>query len=112
MISFFMRMKTLFICNQNKHRSKTAELVFQRKGLVKSAGLHGGKRLTKKELEWADVVFVMEEEHRHEIAKRFPTEYLRKRIVNLDIPDIYTFNQPALVKILEHKVKEWDDLLA
>lgn len=67
--------------------------------------------MTKKELEWADVVFVMEEEQRHELAKRFPAEYLRKRILNLDIPDIYTFNQPILAKLLERKVRDYDGLL-
>ena len=110
-ILFDKHMNALFICNQNKNRSKTAELLFQGRFNVKSAGLHGGKLVTKKELEWADIVFVMEEEQRHEVAKRFPTEYLRKRILNLDIPDIYTFNQPTLSKLLERKVKEYDDLL-
>ena len=104
-------MNALFICNQNKNRSKTAELLFQGRFNVKSAGLHGGKPITKKDLSWADVVFVMEEEQRRELAKRFPTEYLRKRILNLDIPDIYTFNKPTLSKLLERKVKEYDELL-
>ena len=107
-VSFSGGMNTLFICNQNKHRSKTAELVFHERFNVKSAGLYGGKLVTKKELEWADIVFVMEEEQRHELAKRFPGEYLRKRILNLDIPDIYTFNQPSLAKLLQRKVKEYD----
>ena len=110
-IPFDTRMNALFICNQNKNRSKTAELLFQGRFNVKSAGLHGGKPITKKDLSWADVVFVMEEEQRRELAKRFPTEYLRKRILNLDIPDIYTFNQPTLSKLLERKVKEYDELL-
>ncbi|MEK6809167.1 MAG: phosphotyrosine protein phosphatase [Nanoarchaeota archaeon] len=104
-------MNALFICNQNKHRSKTAELLFQGRFNVKSAGLHGGKLVTKTELEWADIVFVMEEEQRHEVAKRFPAEYLHKRILNLDIPDIYTFNQPRLAKLLQHKIDEYAELL-
>ncbi|MEK6939419.1 MAG: phosphotyrosine protein phosphatase [Nanoarchaeota archaeon] len=104
-------MNALFICNQNKHRSKTAELLFQERFNAKSAGLHGGKPITKKELEWADIVFVMEEEQRHELAKRFPSQYMCKRILNLDIPDIYTFNQPALAKLLQHKMKEYDEVL-
>src|SRR3989344_429077 len=111
-ILFDKHMNALFICNQNKNRSKTAELLFQGRFNVKSAGLHGGKIITKKELGWADIVFVMEEEQRHELAKRFPTEYLRKRILNLDIPDIYTFNQPTLAKLLQHKMKDYDELLS
>lgn len=110
--NFNKSMNALFICNQNKHRSKTAELLFQGKCNAKSAGLHGGKLVTKKELDWADIVFVTEEEQRHELAKRFPTEYLRKRILNLEIPDIYTFNQPTLAKLLQRKMKEYDELLA
>lgn len=98
-------MKVLFICNQNKNRSKTAEEIFSDKFETKSAGLFCSKPVGKKELSWADVVMVMEEEQRHELAKRFPKLYLQKRILNLNIPDIYNHDDPRLVSSLKEKVK-------
>lgn len=99
-------MKVLFVCNQNKNRSKTAEDIFKKKFETKSAGLYNEKPITKKELSWADVVVVMEDEQRSEIAKRFPKEYLQKKILSLDIPDIYSYNQDKLVNELKSKVDE------
>ncbi|HZX45516.1 MAG TPA: phosphotyrosine protein phosphatase [Candidatus Nanoarchaeia archaeon] len=99
-------MKILFVCNQNKNRSKTASDLFKGTFQTRSAGLYNGKPLTEKELSWADTVIVMEDMHRSEIAKRFPDLYIQKRILSLDIPDVYHYNQPELVDILKVKIKE------
>ena len=98
-------MKVLFICNQNENRSKTAELLFKDKFETKSAGLFNGEPVTEKQLSWAEVVIVMEDSQRSEIAKRFPKMYMQKRILSLDIPDIYYYNQPELVETLKSKVE-------
>ena len=97
-------MKVLFICNQNLNRSLTAEEIFREMFETRSAGLFNNKPLTEKELSWADIIFVMEEFQRSEIAKRFPGQYLQKRILCLDIPDIFHYNQPELVELLNSKV--------
>ena len=99
-------MKVLFICNQNQNRSKTAEDIFKSRFQTKSAGLFNGKPVTEKQLSWADLVVVMEDAQRGEIAKRFPKEYMQKRVLSLDIPDVYHYNQPELIKILKSKVNE------
>ena len=99
-------MKVLFVCNQNENRSKTAEGIFKNKFETKSAGLYNEKPLTEKQLSWADIVIVMEDVQRAEIAKRFPKQYMNKRILSLDIPDVYYYNQPELVKLLKDKMKE------
>jgi len=99
-------MKVLFVCNQNQNRSKTAENLFKGRFQTKSAGLYTKKPLTQKELSWADMVIVMESEQRSEIARRFPRLYMQKRILSLDIPDIYHFNQPELIKTLKSKMDE------
>jgi|SRR3989338_3497497 len=104
-------MKVLFICNQNKNRSKTAEELFRDKFETKSAGLFNKSPVREKELSWADVVMVMEEEQREELAKRFPKIYLQKRILNLDIPDIYSHDDPHLVNVLKAKIKDYSHLL-
>ncbi len=99
-------MKILFICNQNKHRSKTAEKIFSEKFETKSAGLYNENPLTEKQLSWADLVIVMEDHQRSEIAKRFPKTYMQKRILSLNIPDVYSYNQPELVSILNERIVE------
>lgn len=105
-------MDVLFICNQNQNRSKTAEELFQEQFNTQSAGLYNQKPVTNEQLYWADVVIVMEEEQRHELAKRFPKTYLQKRILCLDIPDIYDYNDPRLIQILKLKMEECLELLA
>lgn len=97
-------MKILFICNQNQNRSRTAAELFRGRFETKSAGLFNEQPVTEKEIAWADTVVVMEDWHRSEIAKRFPNEYMKKRILSLDIPDIYHYHQPELVELLESKV--------
>ena len=99
-------MKVLFICNQNENRSKTAEEIFRNKFETKSAGLYNEKPVDEKQISWADLVVVMEEEQRAEIAKRFPKQYMSKRIVSLDIPDIYHYNHPKLVSLLKSRINK------
>ena len=48
----------------------------------------------------------MEDAQRSEISKRFPKQYMQKRILSLNIPDIYHFNQPELIENLNSKVNE------
>lgn len=99
-------MKVLFICNQNQNRSKTAEEIFKGKFEAKSAGLYNANPVSERQLLWADIVIVMEDGQRAEIAKRFPNIYTQKRIISLGIPDVYYYNQPELVAILKSKVEE------
>ena len=98
-------MKVLFICNQNQNRSKTAEHLFKEMFETKSAGLYNEKPVTEKELSWADLVVVMEDSQRSELSKRFPKQYMQKQIISLEIPDIYSFNQPKLIEALNSKFK-------
>ncbi|MBI2671350.1 phosphotyrosine protein phosphatase [Candidatus Woesearchaeota archaeon] len=99
-------MKILFVCNQNKHRSKTAENIFRNKFYTKSAGLFNENPMTEKQVHWADVVVVMEDFQRTEISRRFPKEYIKKRIISLDVPDIYHYNQPDLINVLKSRMKK------
>ena len=105
-------MNILFICNQNKNRSKTAEHLFSSQFNTRSAGLYNQKPVTADEISWADTVIVMEEEQRSEMAKRFPKQYLQKRILCLDIPDIYNFNNQKLVAELQNKIDGYQEILS
>ncbi len=99
-------MNILFICNQNENRSKTAEELFSHQFNTKSAGLYNDVPVNKQQLNWADIIIVMEEAQREELAKRFPKHYMQKRILSLNLPDIYRYNQPELIKELKEKMDE------
>ena len=97
-------MKALFICNMNMHRSKTAEEMFSDRFETDSAGIYNNI-VTSEQLEWADIVFVMEEIQRTRLGELYPKQYMKKRILNLEIPDVYRFNQPELVELLKQRMK-------
>ncbi|MBI2102698.1 phosphotyrosine protein phosphatase [Candidatus Woesearchaeota archaeon] len=105
-------MNVLFICNQNRNRSKLAEHIFQNKFNTQSAGLYNSKPLHEKQLRWADIVVVMEEEQRQEVEKRFPELSVQKRILSFDIPDVYNYDNPQLKEILEMKSKRFSKYLS
>ena len=101
--------RVLFVCNQNMHRSPTAEEIFKnnKKLSVKSTGLFLGSKnpLTEELLEWADFIFVMEKKQREEIERRFPRQFRSKFIVSLNIPDIYNFMDSELVRLIKERIK-------
>ncbi|AOJ31514.1 low molecular weight protein tyrosine phosphatase family protein [Burkholderia metallica] len=100
--------RALFICSRNRLRSPTAEAVFAAWPDVEadSAGLapDADTRVSAEQLDWADVVFVMERAHKARLAAQFGAQLRHKKIVCLDIPDRYTYMQPELVTLLERKV--------
>ena len=103
-------MKTiLFICSQNRLRSPTAEHVFaDYPGLeVSSAGTnHNAENpLTAELVSWADVIVVMERQHRTKLQKRFRSALRRQRVICLDIPDNFAFMQPELVELLKLRME-------
>jgi len=98
----------LFICSRNRLRSPTAEHVFANwpKIEVASAGLapDAEELVTGEMVEEADIIFVMEKQHRAKLARRFKPQLRKARVVCLDIPDDYAFMQPELVALLKTKV--------
>jgi len=106
-------LKFLFICSANKQRSKTAEDYFAEKypeHNFKSAGTNtkicrkeGTTELTENLLEWADMVYVMEKKHFHQIKEHTSSTYYSK-IEVLNIRDVYKYYDADLIAILEKKV--------
>jgi predicted protein tyrosine phosphatase len=98
----------LFICSRNQLRSPTAEQVFSQwpRIEVASAGLDPKCKepVTPELLMWADVVFVMERNHRNKLLKNFRANIKNQKIVVLGITDDYTFMDPRLVRLLEKLV--------
>ena len=103
--------KILFICSQNKLRSPTAEQVFStNKQLeVRSAGLDkdAANTLSSDDLEWADIIFVMEKSHRNKLSKKFNKFVRGKRVIILYIPDEYDYMDPILIQLLKFSVPKY-----
>ncbi|MDF3123476.1 hypothetical protein [Rheinheimera sp. 1928-s] len=103
-------MNVLFLCTANLNRSKTAEVHFAAKdpaNVYRSAGLsekechrNGTTLCTEAMLQWADVVFVMERSHVRRIEQYTGQRFLKK-VINLDIPDVYKFGETELIEKLE-----------
>lgn len=98
----------LFICSQNKLRSPTAEQIFSKRTdiEVSSAGTnHDAENpLTPDQIEWADILVVMERTHRSKLQKRFRRHLGGRRIICLDILDDYEFMDPELIRLLEARM--------
>lgn len=101
-------MRVLFVCNQGKHRSRTASDLFSTVLETKSAGLFNEEPVTSRDLTWAELVVVMTDDHRQEIAERFPKQYMAKRILSLGVPDTYNYGHPELKQMLSHRMRELD----
>jgi predicted protein tyrosine phosphatase len=98
----------LFLCSQNRLRSPTAEQVFADHPAleVTSAGTnHDAENpLTGELVAWADIIVVMEKQHRAKLQKQFRSSLHGQRIICLDIPDNYAFMDPELVELLKTRM--------
>jgi predicted protein tyrosine phosphatase len=87
----------------NKQRSVTAEQLYRNDARleVRSAGVRSdaNRRISEEDLRWADVIFVMEREHKVWITTRFEG-LITPPIEVLDIPDDYECMDPHLQEIL------------
>ncbi len=99
----------LFICSRNQWRSPTAEKIYSRdeRFSVRSAGTSPRARRTVsvKDIEWADVVFVMETKHRDRLKASFGRAIQHKKVVVLDIPDEYQYMDEVLVEMIRNSVE-------
>ena len=102
-------MNMLFVCSENRLRSPTAERVFSGyEGISAiSAGTNSDAEtpISGDLIEWADVVFVMEQSHRKKLSRKFVGLLKDKRVVCLDVPDNYQYMQAQLVSLLKNKVE-------
>lgn len=102
-----MKKRILFLCSQNKLRSPTAEAVFSEHPSVDvdSAGLNNDAEmpLSVEQIEWADLILVMEKAHRRRLNRKFSKALGGKRIVALNIPDDYDYMDPALIDLLKQR---------
>lgn len=97
--------RVLFLCRHNRRRSPTAERLFSKRPdlEVRSAGTaHDAlARVNAQMLEWADLIFIMDHQQRRSLRRRFSGHPALDRLICLDIPDEFTFLQPALIALLQ-----------
>lgn len=103
--------RVLFICHHNRRRSATAERVFGKRAdlEVRSAGTSETAlaRVNSRMLEWADMIFVMEDTQLEALEQMFPGRPALARVVCLQIPDEYEFLDEELVRLLEERVEPY-----
>ena len=104
-------MRLLFICTANQNRSRTAEDILRRdfRHEVRSAGTDvydqdpEERPVTSDLVDWADLIFVMEQYHLGVLSERFPG--CERKTVVLDIPDIYQRGDPHLSNLLQERLR-------
>lgn len=100
--------KLLFVCARNKIRSLTAEKLLAHSSLyaVRSRGVSKEARvkIKQEDIGWADVIFVMEKNHKNRLVEDFRDELDGKDIICLFIEDIYKPMEAALIEELEAKL--------
>jgi predicted protein tyrosine phosphatase len=98
----------LFVCSRNQLRSPTAEQVFSNRTDIEvaSAGLEPRCKepVTPELLNWADVIFVMERNHRNKLLKQFRKDIKNQKIIVLGITDDYDYMDPRLIQLFEKLV--------
>jgi len=108
-------MHVLFVCHFNRKRSATAERVFAKDPAleVRSAGTSEDAlvRVNARMLEWADVIFTMDEGQRRDLSRMFPAHPAFAKIVCLGIPDEYEFLDPELIALLRERTAPHFDRL-
>ncbi len=96
--------RALFICGRARSRSPTAAQVFSGwEGVTTDFGGISGDAddvLSADQLDWATMIFVMEQRHSKRMSDRFGSALRGKRVINLSIRDKYTFMQDELVDLL------------
>ena len=104
------KMNLLFVCSENRLRSPTGEAVFSEYEGIEAigAGTNAGSftPVSGDLIEWADIIFVMEQTHRRKVSKKFQALLKDKRLICLDIPDKYSRMDPHLVRLLIYKVSQ------
>lgn len=108
--------RILFVCGRHQWRSPTAEKIYRDDDRieVRSVGVASAakRRLSEKDLTWADRVLVMEQKHASMIRQRFRILKDLPSIVSLDIPDEFLFMDAELVRLLQERVEdEIDELI-
>ena len=99
----------LFICSRNQWRSPTAEKIYSKDPRVnaRSAGTspRAKRTVNAKDLQWADLIFVMEHKHKDRLKAEYNRVLQYKKIIILDIPDDYLYMNEELIEVLQKSIE-------
>lgn len=102
------KLNILFVCSRNQWRSPTAEKLWSNHPQlnVRSAGTspRAKKTITAKDVQWADMIIVMEKKHKNRVVAEFTRMVSHKPIHVLDIPDDYKYMDKELVDLVNSSV--------
>lgn len=107
--------KVLFVCSAGLLRSATAAHVFSAEPYnfnTRTAGValeYALNPVNEALLEWADHIFLMEQEHYDTLEEGFGSEVMddyKAKMTVLDIPDRFEYRNPKLIALLKEKVEE------
>lgn len=101
------RPNILVVCGRNKKRSRTAEFIFKNDNRfnIRSAGLSpkSERKISENDLNWADLVFVMETNQRSKIKEIY--QHIELPLIEvLNIPDDYEFMNEELIEMLSERI--------
>jgi len=98
----------LFICSRNQWRSPTGEAIWRRREgyAARSAGTspRAKRTVNAADIQWADIIFVMETKHRNRLMAKFSRLLSHKPLHVLDIPDEYRYMDEELIELLDGSV--------
>jgi predicted protein tyrosine phosphatase len=104
-----MKKKVLFVCSFNMDRSPTGEDLLKGKDdfEVKSAGTSRAavKVVSAELVNWADVIFAMEEKHKEALIAVNPRA--EEKTIVLGIEDNYARGDPRLIRMLTEKLSKY-----
>ena len=107
--------KVLFVCSAGLLRSATAAHVFSAEPYnfnTRTAGVaieYALNPVNEALLEWADHIFLMEQEHYDTLEHSFGSEDMadyKAKMTVLNIPDNFEYRNPKLISLLKEKVEE------
>ena len=107
-------MKLLFVCSENRLRSPTAEALFNQYPGIEAIGAGTNKDaatpVSGDLIEWADLIFVMEQTHKKKVTAKFRALLQDKRVICLAIADNYDCMAPELIELLKQRVARYVEL--
>ena len=100
--------RALFVSGLARNRAPTAAQTFAGWTGVRTdfAGLTAGtdSPLAPDQIDWAHRIYVFEKRQKAALSARFGARMRGRTIIDLDIPDLYTFMQPELMDLLRDRL--------
>ncbi len=107
-------MNILFVCSMAALRSDTAAQIYIDRGYnARCAGTADDAlvELTPELVEWSDIIFCMEREHRIKLRKKHKDALDTRLAITLDIEDEYYNMQPELIELIFERMAQFEHLI-